>query len=149
MEVSEQFLQQTVAFSLLVMEKIVKQLEKTYKKDLAYSEFYALSIVNYFGDMSMSSLAKIFGMQKQQATRVVNRLVQKGYVQRTNDDTDRRIVLVRLTSKARSYFRDYTAKTRKEITESLSGFSEAEIREFQAVIERINRMMMKIEVAKG
>jgi hypothetical protein len=40
MDISEQFIEQTIAFSLLVIEKIIKQLERTYKEDLAYSEFY-------------------------------------------------------------------------------------------------------------
>ena len=149
MDISEQFIEQTIAFSLLVIEKIIKQLGKTYQEDLAYSEFYTLSIVNYFGNMSMTSLADTFGIQKQQATRVVDKLVKKGYVKRAHDYTDRRIVLIHLTSKARSFFKEYTAKAKKEISESLSGLSEKEIREFQAAVERINHMMMKMKDAKA
>ena len=113
MDISEQFIEQTITFSLLVIEKIIKQLGKTYKEDLAYSEFYTLSIVSYFGDMSMTSLADTFGIQKQQATRVVDRLVKKGYVKRAQDHMDRRVVLVHLTPKAQSFFKEYTAKTKK------------------------------------
>ena len=149
MDISEQFIEQTIAFSLLVIEKIIKQLERTYKEDLAYSEFYTLSIVNYFGDMSMTRLADTFGIQKQQATRVVDKLVKKGYVKRAHDHTDRRIVLIHLTSKAQSFFKEYTAKAKKEIAQSLSGLSEKEIREFQAAVEKINHMMIKMKDAKA
>ena len=149
MDISEQFIEQTITFSLLVIEKIIKQLGKTYKEDLAYSEFYTLSIVSYFGDMSMTSLADTFGIQKQQATRVVDKLVKKGYIKRAQDHMDRRVVLVHLTPKAQSFFKEYTAKTKKEITESLSGLSEKEIREFQTAVKKINHMMTKMKGTKA
>ena len=78
MSITEQFLQQTINFSLLVIEKVIKQLEQTYKSDLTYSEFFAISAVNYLGDMKMTDFADIFGIQKQQATRLINKLEEKG-----------------------------------------------------------------------
>ena len=59
MSITEQFLQQTINFSLLVIEKVIKQLEQTYKSDLTYSEFFAISAVNYLGDMKMTDFADI------------------------------------------------------------------------------------------
>lgn len=144
MNISEQFLQQIITFTLLVIEKVINQMEKTYKDDLTFSEFYALSAVNYFGDMTMTVFANNFGIQKQQATRIINKLVQKGYIQRIYDNSDRRIVLIRLTQEAKSYLSKHIAKSVEIISDSLSGFAESEIREFQTAIETINRMLPKM-----
>jgi DNA-binding MarR family transcriptional regulator len=148
MNITEQFLQQTIIFSLLVVEKVNKQLEKTYKNDLTFSEFYTLLTVSYNGDMTMTAFADNLGIQKQQATRVINTLVQKGYIQRVYDEADRRVVLIRLTPEARAYLKEYTSKTIEKIRESLADFTESEFQELQAAMETMNRMLAKMTISK-
>jgi len=146
MNISKDFLEQTIVFSLLVVEKINKLLEKTYKDDLTFYEFYTLLAVNYFGDMTMTDFADYLGIKKQQATRVVNNLVQKEYVRRVYDESDRRVVLITLTPEAKKYLNEYTANTITLINDSLDDFSEPEIKEFQNAIETINKMLFKMNV---
>ncbi|NLC45279.1 MAG: MarR family transcriptional regulator [Clostridiales bacterium] len=147
MDITERFLQQTVIFSLLVIEKINKQLLKTYKEDLTSSEFYALLSVYYFGDMKMTAFADNLGIKKQQATRVINDLVKKGYIQRIYDESDRRVVLISLTPEAKMYLNGYTAKTIGMVNDSLEGFNKSEIEELQNAIKTINRLLPKIKMA--
>lgn len=146
MNITEHFLQQTIIFSLLVIEKVNKQLEKTYKEDLTSSEFYALLSAYYFGDMKMSAFADNLGIKKQQATRVINELVKKGYIQRIYDESDRRVILIRLTQEAKMFLKEYTAKTIGLMSDSLDGFNKGEIEELQNAIETINKLLPKIEV---
>ena len=49
----------------------------------------------------MTDFAENLGIKKQQATRIINNLVEKGYVQRIYDESDRRIVFIRLTQEAK------------------------------------------------
>ncbi|MGI6570000.1 MAG: MarR family winged helix-turn-helix transcriptional regulator [Caldicoprobacterales bacterium] len=146
MSITEQFLQQTINFSLLVIEKVIKQLEQTYKSDLTYSEFFAISAVNYLGDMKMTDFADIFGIQKQQATRLINKLVEKGFIKRVYDDSDRRVVMISLTSQAKSYLEEYVAKSIKQIEKSLSGFSDSELQKLQRTMETMSQMLARIDV---
>lgn len=144
MNISKDFLEQTILFSLLVVEKINKLLEKTYKEDLTFYEFYSLLAVNYFGDLTMTDFAAYLGVKKQQATRVVNNLVQKKYVRRVYDESDRRVILIALTPEGKEYLSEYTKNTISLINDSVEGFSESEIKEFQKAIETINKMLHKM-----
>lgn len=147
MNITEGFLQQTIIFSLLVTERINKQLVKTYKEDLTSSEFYALLSVYYFGDMKMTAFADNLGIKKQQATRVINDLVNKGHIQRIYDESDRRVVLISLTMEAKMYLKEYTAKTLGLMNDSLDAFNKSEIEELQNAIETINGLLPKMKLA--
>ena len=81
---------------------------------------------------------------KQQATRVVNKLVQKGLIERISDETDRRVILIDLTEKAKTYFAEYTAENIKQISSYFSCFSESELLELQSAIETINKMLSQL-----
>ncbi|HCS73275.1 MAG TPA: hypothetical protein DIW17_05295 [Clostridiales bacterium] len=148
MNITEHFLQQTIIFSLLVIEKVNKQLEKTYREDLTSTEFYALLAVNYFRDIKMTAFADNLGIKKQQATRVINELVKKEYIQRIYDESDRRVILIRLTPEAKMYLKEYTAKTIGLMNDSLDGFSKSELEELQNAIEIINKLLPKMKMAE-
>ena len=146
MNITEQFLQQTIVFSLLVMEKVNKQLEKTYKEELTSSEFYALLAVHFFGDMKMTAFAGNFGIKKQQATRVISDLVKKGYIERIYDESDRRVILIGLTPEAKIYLKEYTTKTIGLMNDSLDGFNKSELEELQNAIETVNKLLQKMKM---
>ena len=54
----------------------------------------------------MTQLASLTKMPKQQMTKMADRLVEHGFVTRYADPDDRRIVMIRLTDKAKEYI-DY------------------------------------------
>jgi DNA-binding MarR family transcriptional regulator len=59
--------------------------------------FQVLALLEMHGGMPMTRLAEELDVALPNATGIVGRLVQRGIVQRTHDDSDRRLVLVTLT----------------------------------------------------
>lgn len=137
---------QTILFSLLVFEKITPILRHKFRKDLTINEFYTLLLVNYSGELKMTDFAYDLGIKKQQATRVVNSLVKKGFIKRSYEKVDRRIVRIGLTPYAEAYLDDYIKKTSILIDDSLKGLSESEIIKFQNALETINKVLPKMKV---
>ncbi len=71
----------------------------------------------------MTEIAKWTKMPKQQMTKLVNRLVQCGFVKRFDDPSDRRIVKIQLTEKATEfidYFMEHDASCFRPLLEKMS-----------------------------
>ena len=69
--------------------------------DLSMGQLKALVALATAGDMNVSELAEWLRTSKPSASILVDRLVQLGYVERVEDQDDRRRTLVVLTTKGR------------------------------------------------
>lgn len=67
--------------------------------DLSMNEMHTIEAIGYDAVKSMSETAEILKITLGTLTTSVTRLVIKGYVERLRDESDRRIVLIRLTEK--------------------------------------------------
>jgi DNA-binding MarR family transcriptional regulator len=75
---------------------------------------------------TMGELCAALGIPQSSATRMVDWLVQGGFVERASDPGDRRIVRVRMTDSGRAFYRASTDYTRRRISSLLAGFSPEE-----------------------
>ncbi len=69
--------------------------------DLSMNEMHTIEAIGYDSIKSMSETAEILKITLGTLTTSVTRLVKKEYVERLRDESDRRIVLIRLTEKGR------------------------------------------------
>ena len=73
--------------------------------DLSMYEMHPLEAIGYEDVKTMSETAEILKITLGTLTTSVNRLVKKGYVQRLQDEKDRRIVLIKLTDKGQEAYK--------------------------------------------
>ena len=66
--------------------------------DLSQPEFRALCLASERQQCSMQDIAKDLGFTKGGATRVVNRLEKKGYIERQSSPEDGRVCCVKVTT---------------------------------------------------
>ncbi len=67
--------------------------------DLSFAEFMALKKIYQVEDCSIKAIANALNFTKSGATRIINRLENKGHVIRKNSPIDGRICCVSITSK--------------------------------------------------
>lgn len=79
-----------------------------------------LITMRYSGTMSMSQLARRINSSNEQATRAVSQLVQRGFVERSQNEHNHRVVNVSLTDKAEEYL-DEVEKLSSRIVADLIG----------------------------
>ena len=85
-----------------------------------YGLFYRVSSVVYpRKQMTMGDLSKALSVPFSKATRIVNGLVERGYVERLSDPGDRRVVLVTLTDAGKRLHKMIDIYTRKRVEELL------------------------------
>lgn len=70
-------------------------------------------------------------------TNLIDRLEEKGYVQRGDDETDRRSYVIRLSAKGRRNFERAIPMIKREIDKLLKGISREEIKTVQKVLSNL------------
>jgi len=94
-------------------------------KNLTMQEIHTVSFIRRLGTPRMSDLARRGHVTLGTMTVMVTKLVDKGYVRRTRDDKDRRVVRVKLTARGRradklhmEYHKEFMDKILGALTES-------------------------------
>lgn len=87
--------------------------------DLTMSQYRALVLLAYQGNQRVVDLADNLGVNSSTVTRLVARLVRKGFVDRIADPNDRRATLLAITDDGRSMVAAVRARRRTEIARAL------------------------------
>lgn len=74
-------------------------------KDLSITEIHTIEAVGLYGSKTMSEVAAELEITMGTLTAAVDKLIKKGYVERSRSDTDRRIVNVNLTKRGKLAYR--------------------------------------------
>lgn len=70
--------------------------------EFSKSELFTMLLVDKHGEIIMSKIADYINVSMSTANGIVERLVKSGYLNRERSDTDRRIVVIRLTDQGKS-----------------------------------------------
>lgn len=84
---------------------------------------------------SMSQIATRLDISKPNVTPIIDRLIQDGYVQRTTNEKDRRIINISATDKGKKLIGTIRSDLRKMLQERFSSHSEAEFNAFMAAVD--------------
>ena len=71
---------------------------------LSATEAYSADVIYLLHDPTVSTFAEVLGISQPNATYKINNLAAKGYVTRTNSDTDRRECRVSVANKFYAYY---------------------------------------------
>lgn len=110
--------------SILRVEE--RALENRLTRGLTITEMHTIEAVGYREQNPMTVIAARLGVTLATLTIAINRLVDKGFVERVRDEADRRRVLVSLTKRGRQVYRAHSLFHKHLIEEALSGLSAEE-----------------------
>jgi len=79
------------------------QLERSGKccHGVTLSQCHTIDVLAKRGSLAMNELSRQMGLKKSTMTRIVNKMVQRGWIERVRDERDSRLVNIRLTRKGR------------------------------------------------
>lgn len=115
----------------LQMKKAVYSSEITSKFNIGRKQLYALTILHEKGMMNMTMLASEIDVSNQQLTKIVDVLVNKGYIERSYDKNNRRVVLVDLTPEGKDYIESMTKSIFSHLETKGVQLSEQSLKEFE------------------
>lgn len=106
--------------------------------DLTIIEINTIEVIGYGEKVSMSHIANSLGVTFGTPTVTIDRLSEKGYVERIRDEGDRRQVFIKLSEKGLKVF-EHVMSLRNELTKRVFGiFSPEERDAIISVIKKLN-----------
>ena len=88
--------------------RIARPFKQFHESGLTPEVCHCLMTLLHQGDgITMTELARLAGMSRQQTTKVVDRLIRGGFALRENDPNDRRVIRLRTTDYARKYLEQF------------------------------------------
>lgn len=104
--------------------QIAKPFKQLLDEGISLDMYYCIKTLEWCGGASsMTQLANLAKMPKQQMTKMADRLVEQGFVARYDDPEDRRVVMIRLTDKAKEfidYFMEHDASCFRPLLERMT-----------------------------
>ena len=117
--------------------------EEAEAAELTFPQIMLLMDLRRSGTSSMGELSKRLHVNQGVATRMVDRLLEKGMVDRERDTDDRRVVLVSPTKKGSSVARDIEKLNREKMVELFRLVPAKEREDLLALLKEIERQFEK------
>lgn len=104
--------------------------------DLSFSQYITLKKLAA-GTTSATDLARAAELNPGAMTRLIDKLIERGLVERHADPGDRRVVRIRLSAEGQSIWRDIDQCGNRVRERAMSGMDEAERLAFIRVLEQV------------
>jgi DNA-binding MarR family transcriptional regulator len=114
--------------------------------DLTNDQHFTLRYINQVGTCTSSELAEVFDVQKSAITAIIQRLWEKGLIERTRDEKDRRVVYLTLTEKGQDLYEKCEQRIHDIVESLITQFEEAEIKQFLDTFEKLNQILINYKM---
>ncbi len=107
-------------------------------KNLTIAEANAIHAIGPNEPKTMKQIAETLGVAVSTPTRTIDRLLEKGFVNRKVGEKDRRKLLIELTPKGNKLLEDIDKENLEIIRRMLNGLSDEEIETFIKILSKIS-----------
>lgn len=129
-------------FKLLLYSKMMTELDDEKKKSLSYFEIFCMEIIVVLKKPTINRFAAFAKISAPNAAYRINRLIQKGYVEKIQNEEDKREYYLYPTEKYMDLYGsmfDYIGLVSERIEKR---FSEPELKSFNRMLEIIENELM-------
>ena len=114
----------------------------TLDDNLTSVEAFSLECIKALGEPTVAEFAKMMGISAPNAAYKVNALVQKGYIEKVQSQSDHREYFLRTTSKLNEYNKNSYEFLKKLVDRCESRFSKEDIEKFDNMLGTIIEEMV-------
>ncbi len=125
-----------------IKRKSIDEMKEMYGDEISHAEFRVILFVHLDEGTSMGKIAGRWSMQMSNLNKVVNSLVERGYVYKKPADDDKRIKLLFLTEEGDRIKRKFIAEFENKINKSLEKVNEKDI---ETALETVNSILAQIQ----
>ncbi|WP_010093800.1 MarR family winged helix-turn-helix transcriptional regulator [Ornithinibacillus scapharcae] len=109
--------------------------------DITTDQFSTLHYILKHKDCTSTDIANEFGVGKSAVTAQINRLYDKGLIERKRDERDRRVVYLYVTQKGLDFINQTETAIFEILGKYLSNFEKEEINAFIHSLEKLAKIM--------
>lgn len=132
----------------LAVARLARQLRQQDEGDMTPSQLSALSSIERAGTLTLGELAAAEHVKPPTMTKIVAALEDAGFVVRTTEPTDRRVVRVAVSEVGRRHVARSRTRRNAYLAERLRRFSAAEVEALAAALPVLERLVEEREVAR-
>lgn len=118
------------------------------KVSLSLVHLHVLTVLESDGPLSMSKLAEALDVSVASATGIVDRMEQRGMVERRREGDDRRVVLVHPTDAGDAVFRTIAEQRRQALIPVLDRMTDTELESFLIGLRAMRRVRAEAMAAR-
>jgi DNA-binding MarR family transcriptional regulator len=119
------------------------------KGSLSLIHLHVLTVLEADGPMPMSRLAETLDVSVASTTGIIGRMEERGLVERSHGETDRRVVLVRPTEAGIAIFRDMTEHRRQSLTHLFARLTDLELSALLTGLRAMREARLALHVEKA
>ena len=107
--------------------------------------FAIMNVLDELGAVPVSTVGKRLIIAKPQMTRLIDRLIDQGIVERQPDLNDRRVINVKITDKGQKILEQCRELIRDNIREKLSCLKDEDLEELLFALNKLKNIGLKLE----
>lgn len=112
---------------------------------LSAAEAFAIDVIYLLQEPTIKEFADCLGISQPNATYKVNHLIQKGYVQKTPSQEDRREAHLHVTEKYMRYWEESNQTLNRALETLQKRFSPEEVETFTRVLQELSNLRVEEE----
>ena len=113
--------------------------------EIPQSHMRVLFMLKWSEKKTMSEIAKFLSVSKPNLTPIIDRLIEEGYVERSENKKDRRKLLISLTNQGMEYLKDLNDRVKQHTRERLEGLSEEDLTALHGHTQKMIEIIDKIK----
>lgn len=129
---------------LSVHSGLSKRFEDYFRGEFTSLELNTLCVLCAGGPFTTTKLAEILHIPRQQMSRTVEKLYERGCIERGGCEEDRRKLLITVSPRTAENIRACRHRFAQEVREALRGCGSTEYQKFLTAAEVVNRMLTRI-----
>jgi DNA-binding MarR family transcriptional regulator len=115
-------------------------------ENLFHTHILTLVILSSHKILPMSEVSRRLNLEKGSFTPVAAKLIKLGYIQKTQDESDKRVYNLELTDLGLEVADDFKEKHLTYINQLVAQFSEDERKEYFEAIDKVYQMTKRLEI---
>ncbi|WP_315077351.1 MarR family transcriptional regulator [uncultured Clostridium sp.] len=109
--------------------------------DLSITEIHTIEAIGMYKKRTMSEVAQDLKITVGTLTTAINKLIKKGYVERSRIEEDRRVVLIALTKKGKLAYRLHEKFHNDMVSNSIESLTQQEEAMLISALNKINEFL--------
>ena len=136
-KIIQELIDRYVSVSFEVNKKAESLIKSQIEEDITIDQHYIIRYIQNSNECTSSELAEAFEDNKSAITAIINRLADRGLIERTRDENDRRVVYLTLSEKGKDMSRKTQEKVHLLVESLITQFDEMEITNFINTYEKL------------
>jgi DNA-binding MarR family transcriptional regulator len=142
----QELINRYVAVSFTVNKKAESLIKGQIGDELTNDQHYILRYIYRSGECTSTELADAFEVNKSAITAIINRMVDREWIKRTRDESDRRVVYLTLTDTGNKLFEKTEEKVLSLVESIITKFDGKEVQNFLQTYEKLAEILLKMKM---